>query len=169
MKLEATQEIRVFIDKKLYGNTKLEVTDVGKIPEHRRENLSWKGCYYTIMPKEVFYFDRSNNWDSSYFKLENGAEFQVDYGNFMSFINDHSVNMITNNNLNAPKSFLVNGYFKDDKAEFTDYLIRETDEVDMETDEDVFFYGLSEKEIKEAIELGEATVHDFVITSYTLF
>jgi len=92
MKLQATKEIRVFIDKKLYGNTKIECTDVGKIPESKRENLSWKGCYYTIQPDEIFYFDRSNNWDVSYFKLENGAEFKIECGDFMSFVNSNSVN-----------------------------------------------------------------------------
>lgn len=84
-KLQATKEIRVFIDKKR--------TDISKIPESKRENLSWKGCYYTIMPTEVFYFDRSNNWDASYFKLENGAEFKIDCGNFMDFVKSKSVNI----------------------------------------------------------------------------
>ena len=42
-------------DKKMYGNTKIERTNVGKIPEDRRENLSWKGCYYTIKENEIFY------------------------------------------------------------------------------------------------------------------
>ena len=91
MKLKATKEIKVFIDKKYYGNTKLKHTEVGKIPENKRENLSWKGCYYTIMPNEIFFFDRSNNWDLSYFKLENGAEFKIECGDFMSFVNYHLV------------------------------------------------------------------------------
>ena len=91
MKLQATKEVKVFIDKKMYGNTKIEHTDVGKIPEDRRENLSWKGCYYTIKQNEIFYFDRSNNWDASYFKLENGAEFEIACGDFMSFVNRHSI------------------------------------------------------------------------------
>ena len=89
--LQATKEVKVFIDKKMYGNTKIERTDVGKIPEDRRENLSWKGCYYTIKENEIFYFDRSNNWDASYFKLENGAEFEIECGDFMSFVNRHSI------------------------------------------------------------------------------
>ena len=92
MKLQATKEIKVFIDKKMYGD-KTEYTDVGKIPEDRRDDLSWKGCYYTIKPNEIFYFDRSNNWDVSYFKLENGAEFKIYCGDFMSFVNSYSVNV----------------------------------------------------------------------------
>jgi len=91
MKLQATKEVKVFIDKKMYSNTKIEHTDVGKIPEDMREDLSWKGCYYTIKQNEIFYFDRSNNWDVSYFKLENGAEFKIDCGDFMSFVNRHSI------------------------------------------------------------------------------
>jgi hypothetical protein len=86
MKLQATREIRVFIDKKTYGNTEIEHTDVGKIPKSRRESVSWKGCYYTIQPKETFFFDRSNGWDTSFFKLENGAEFKVGYGDPATFI-----------------------------------------------------------------------------------
>lgn len=97
MKLQATIGIRVFIDKKSYGNTKIENTDVGKIPEYRREHLSWKGCYYTIQPGETFYFDRSNDWDKSYFKLENGAEFLIHTGNPNTFIEENSVNILQNN------------------------------------------------------------------------
>ena len=94
MKLQATQQIRVFIDKEVYGNTKIELTNVGKIPEEKRENLSWKGCYYTIQPDEIFYFDRSNGWDTSYFKLSNGAEFIRYCGDFMDFVNQHSVKVL---------------------------------------------------------------------------
>lgn len=93
MRLQATKDIRVFIDKKTY-NVKLEHTEIGKIPEDKREGLSWKGCYYTISTNEAFYFDRSNNWDVSYFKLENGAEFKIECGDFMSFVNRNSVKIL---------------------------------------------------------------------------
>ena len=73
MKLQATKKIRVFIEK-YYSE---------KIPLERRESISWKGCYYTIEPNEILYFDRSNDWDVCYFKLENGAEFKIDCGNVM--------------------------------------------------------------------------------------
>lgn len=91
MKLQATQPIRVFIDKGSYGNTPLDATDVGKIPPERRENLSWKGCYYTIKEGEEFSFDRSNAWDKCYFVLNNGAEFSVGCGNPQTFIDYHSI------------------------------------------------------------------------------
>ena len=53
MNLKATKPIRVFIDRKYYGNTPISQTDVKYIPENRRESLSWKGCYYTISPNET--------------------------------------------------------------------------------------------------------------------
>jgi len=62
--------------------------------------------------------------------------------------------------------FSINGYWKDDKNTFENLIVKEFDEVDEETDELVFYYGLSEKDIQEAIELKEETAHDFVITSY---
>ena len=62
--------------------------------------------------------------------------------------------------------FSINGYWKDDKSEFENLIVKEFDEIDEETDELVFYYGLSEKDIQEAIELKEETAHDFVITSY---
>ena len=68
--------------------------------------------------------------------------------------------------------FKVNGYWKDDKSEFEGYIIREFDDAIPEgetdcgfTDDDIFFYGLSETDIIEAIRLGEDTVNDFVLTN----
>ena len=91
MNLKATENIRVFIDKGIYGNTPINATYVGNIPESRREDLSWKGCYYTIQKGEGFTFDRSNDWDRCYFKLENGAEFIIDCANPNWFIDNHNV------------------------------------------------------------------------------
>ena len=93
MNLEATQPIRVFIDKKYYGQ-KLEHTQISNIPENRREGMSWKGCYYTIHTGERFKFDRSNNWDVCFFKLGNGAEFKIDCGDPNSFIDDHNISVL---------------------------------------------------------------------------
>ena len=94
MDLKATQNIRVFIDKKFYGNTPIESTTIGKIPKNRRENINWKGCYYTIEKGEVFAFDRSNDWDKCFFKLINGAEFSIDCGNPNSFIEKNNIEKI---------------------------------------------------------------------------
>lgn len=81
MKLQATKEVEVFFDK-YYCN---------KLPLEKRERVSWKGCYYTIEPNEIFYFDRSNDWDLCYFKLSNGAEFKIDCGDVMYFINKYKI------------------------------------------------------------------------------
>ena len=62
--------------------------------------------------------------------------------------------------------FLINGYFKDDNSEFTNFLVVDSGDTIAERDDDIFFYGLSESEIKEAIDLKEDTAQDFVITSY---
>ena len=64
------------------------------------------------------------------------------------------------------KYFEINGYWKDDKEEFSGYIVKEYDEVDEENDDYIFFYGLGEHDLKEAVELGENTVHDFVFTSF---
>lgn len=93
IKLQATMPITVFIDMKYYGQ-KIEHTDVGKIPENRRERLSWKGCYYTIQPNEFFKFDRTNNWDVCYFILENGAEFKNECGSPNPFIDRYNVRVL---------------------------------------------------------------------------
>ena len=70
------------------------------------------------------------------------------------------------------KLFYINGYFKDDKTEFENYLVSVFDGLDEESsdfnDEDIFFYGLSEKEIIEAIENPFIQNNlEFVITAYS--
>ncbi len=64
------------------------------------------------------------------------------------------------------KYFEINGYWKDDKSEFSGYIVKEFDDVDEETDDQIFFYGMGVKDLREAVELVEDTMHDFVITSY---
>lgn len=93
MKLQATKELRVFVDRLLYS-ADVSFTEVGKVPEDKRENLSWKGCYYTIQAGEVFHLLRCNNWDKSFFKLGCGAEFSVDTGDVEKFLTAHSINRI---------------------------------------------------------------------------
>lgn len=61
------------------------------------------------------------------------------------------------------KYFIINGYWKDVKSEFNGYIVKEYDD---EEEDDIFFYGLSESDIIEAIKSIDDTVHDFVITSY---
>lgn len=69
------------------------------------------------------------------------------------------------------KLFYINGYFKDDKTEFENYLVSVFDGLDEESsdfnDEDIFFYGLSEKEIIEAMDTTKPNGLEFVITAYS--
>jgi len=66
--------------------------------------------------------------------------------------------------------FSISGYWKDDQSEFEDYLVSSGDYDEESTpdkvDEQIFFYGLNEEEIKQMIEDGLETGEDFVITSY---
>lgn len=64
--------------------------------------------------------------------------------------------------------FSIDGYYIDDKNEFNGYIVKEFDDIDEgNNDEDnVFFYGLSEDNIKQAIIDGEDGAVDFVITDY---
>ncbi len=67
--------------------------------------------------------------------------------------------------------FEIDGYWKDDNTEFEGYIVTnfddaEVDEEGNEVDDNVFFYGLDEEEIKQAIEDGENTGLEFVITDY---
>ena len=68
------------------------------------------------------------------------------------------------------KYFIVNGYWKNDLSEFSDYVITDFDDCPENVAEDsIFFFGLSETAIKENIQMGidnEESALDFVITSY---
>jgi hypothetical protein len=64
------------------------------------------------------------------------------------------------------KYFSINGYWQDDKSEFNGLIVKEYDDMNEEEDDDVFFYGMGESDLKNAIEDAEETVLDFVITSY---
>jgi len=63
------------------------------------------------------------------------------------------------------KYFLIEGYWLDTKESFSDYIVKEYDDVG-EDDDDVFFYGMGEKDLQDAIEAKEDTTLDFVITNY---
>lgn len=62
--------------------------------------------------------------------------------------------------------FLINGYWKDDKSEFSDYVVSSYDD-NAEDDDEIFYFGLNEYDIKEAIKDKENNILEFVITSYT--
>lgn len=67
------------------------------------------------------------------------------------------------------KYFEISGYWKDDSEEFEGYLVTNYDdhEEGVEYNEDdIFYFGLEERDIQEIIEDGEDTIEDFVITGY---
>lgn len=62
----------------------------------------------------------------------------------------------------------ISGYFKDDRTEFTDYLVSVgTDSIDEDRDDQIFFYYSDLNELSRAIEMGKKTIEDFVVTSHT--
>ena len=67
------------------------------------------------------------------------------------------------------KIFLIAGYWKESKIEFNNYLVTEHHNSKNGTDYDIFYYGLSETNIQQAIRRKEDTKLEFVITNYTLF
>jgi hypothetical protein len=63
--------------------------------------------------------------------------------------------------------FLINGFWKDDKTKFSDYVVTDYDDNADDDDDEIFYFGLNEEEIKEAIKSGWNTELEFVITSYS--
>lgn len=67
--------------------------------------------------------------------------------------------------------FEITGYWKDDISDkFEGYIVSDMDDSPLDSEpymeEHIFFFGLSEEDLKEAIRLKEDTAHDYVITSY---
>lgn len=69
------------------------------------------------------------------------------------------------------KYYTIKGYWKDNTEDtFEEYLVTTAgDEVDQSRDNELFFYFSSLGELKEAVEMGENTCHDFVITGYNKY
>lgn len=65
------------------------------------------------------------------------------------------------------KYFSINGYWKDDLTSFVGAVVKEYDDVEKD-DDDIFYYGLSEQEIEEAIKNPAESGLEFVITSYEI-
>jgi len=63
--------------------------------------------------------------------------------------------------------YSINGYFKDDKTPIIEYLVADTEDyVDDDTDNQIFYYGLSEEDLKQMVIDGDLTDYEFVITSF---
>lgn len=66
------------------------------------------------------------------------------------------------------KVFSIEGYFIDDNAPFDGQLVTELDETPNNYNkDDIFWYGLGEHDIKQAIKNKEV-IDDFIITDYKL-
>ena len=64
------------------------------------------------------------------------------------------------------KIYRICGFWKDNPEEtFEDCAVLPTHDFIEDLDEEIFYYGLSEIDIKDAIENGNIA-HDFEITSY---
>lgn len=63
------------------------------------------------------------------------------------------------------KYFEISGYWKDTLENFEGYVVKEYDDLD-ENDDLIFYYGLGEEEIKQAILEVWGTDLEFVITDY---
>ena len=64
------------------------------------------------------------------------------------------------------KYFSIDGYWKDDLTEFNDNIVKEIDVVDEDEDDSIFYYGLGETDIIDAIVNPDGNDLEFVITSY---
>ena len=64
------------------------------------------------------------------------------------------------------KYYEISGYWKDNGEEFDGYVVKEFDDLEEDVDEDIFEFGWGEHDLIQAIEDGDDTVLDFVVTSY---
>lgn len=66
---------------------------------------------------------------------------------------------------NISKYFKISGYWKYDKSEFDGHIVKEFNDVEERESDDnlIFYYGLSEENLKNS---NEDDSLEFVITSY---
>lgn len=70
--------------------------------------------------------------------------------------------------LPVKQTFKINGYWKNSKGGFENYLVRNTSFDDDKDDDEIFGYEMPENFIKRCIEDGTDSVLDYVITAYAL-
>jgi len=68
------------------------------------------------------------------------------------------------------KYFSIDGYWKDDLSEFSGNIVKEYDDAEEDEDRDnsIFYYGMGENDIIDAIANPDENSLEFVITSYKL-
>lgn len=65
--------------------------------------------------------------------------------------------------------FEISGYWKDNNEEFEGYIVTNYDDHEEDgeyNEDDIFYFGLEERDIQAMIEYGEYTIEDFIITGY---
>jgi len=69
----------IYVANKFIG-TKREHTNIAKLDQTRILKESYAGVDYQLKKGDVITFDRTNNWDLSYYKTPCGIEFKLDCG-----------------------------------------------------------------------------------------
>lgn len=69
----------IYVSNRFIGS-KREHTNIGKLNQSRIIKESYAGADYQLRKGDVVKFDRTNNWDLSYYKTPCGGEFSMDCG-----------------------------------------------------------------------------------------
>lgn len=79
MKHIINQDQVIFVRNRFIGS-KREHTNIAKLDQTRILKESYAGVDYQLKKGDVVTFDRTNNWDLSYYKTHCGGEFVFDCG-----------------------------------------------------------------------------------------
>lgn len=76
------------VENKFIGQ-KFEHTNLSKLDKSRIIKTDYSGADYQLKKGDKVIFDRTNNWDLSYYKTPCGVEFKIDCGRnyFENFAN----------------------------------------------------------------------------------
>lgn len=86
IRLIANKPVDVFIDTPRFRGIDDAFGIIPKFPPERIIKQSYAGFHYIIEEGETFYFDRCNDWDLSYFKLNNGVQFVIGCANLETYL-----------------------------------------------------------------------------------
>lgn len=130
---------------------------------------------YHNSSSEEFLYEMNKTGDFCLYKYipgENVDELLVEFNGWMDYQNITQETYETLGKLpmnefqKIEKYFRISGYWKEDGEKIEGVLVKESDNVFPEKDEEIFLAGLTEEDIQKAIELGENVEADFVITNY---
>lgn len=62
--------------------------------------------------------------------------------------------------------FTITGYWKNDKSRLENYRVTSSNDINYHEDDGIFYYGVTECDLKQAIQDGDKTDLEFVIISY---